>query len=80
MTGDRLFFDQGKANLQAVYAYLGYDAPIEHHAQEVQERLDRLCAALDREQEAGARERIERAIRAHRRILDELRERKTGAA
>lgn len=74
MTGDRLFYDQGKENLRAVYASLGYAAPIAHHAQEVQERLNRLCAALDRAEDPGERERITRAIKAHRHRLDKLEE------
>ena len=66
MTGDRVFYEQGKENLQAIYGALGYDAPIEHRTQEVQERLDRLCAALERESDINTRKRIERAITAHR--------------
>lgn len=78
-TGDRLFYDQGKANLQAVYASLGYAAPIAHHAQEVQERINRLCAALDREEDPGVRERIARSIKAHRHRLDQLEEQAKSA-
>ena len=79
MTNDRLFFEQGKADLQAVYASLGYAAPIAHRTQEAQERLNRLCSAMDREEDPGARERIKRAIMAHRHRLDQLAEQAKSA-
>lgn len=79
MTDDRLFFEQGKANLQSVYASLGYAAPIAHRTQETQDRLNRLCVAMDREEDPGARERIKRAIMAHRHRLDQLAEQAKSA-
>ena len=79
MTGNPLFYEQGKLNLQAIYGALGYDAPLEHRAQEVQERLTRLYSSLDLEQDPDARERIERAIREHRRRLAELEQRIANA-
>lgn len=79
MTGDRLFYDQGRANLLTIYAHLGYSAPITHHAQEVQERLSRLCSALDVADDPGDRERITRAIKAHRQRLEQLEEQAKSA-
>lgn len=74
MTSNRLFYDQSRAELQAIYGALGYAAPIAHRAQDVQERLSRLSAALEREQGENDRDRIKRAIRAHRIQLEELQE------
>lgn len=75
MTGNSLFYDQGKADLQAIYGALGYNAPIAQRTQEVQERLNCLCNALERAEEPGDRDRITRAIRAHRLRLEQLAER-----
>lgn len=77
MTGDKVFFEANKEALLSVYGALGHDAPITHSTQEVQRRLDRLCAAYEREPEYTTRRRIQTAIDAHRKKLERLQSMKT---
>jgi len=72
MTGDKLFYEANKANLQTIYGVLGEPAAIEIERNEVQERLNRLKAAYEKEKEPGAKERIRNAIRTHEDKLKNL--------
>lgn len=44
---------------------MGYKAPAEQEAQEVQERLDNLYKALEKEVDPADKQRITKAIQAH---------------
>ncbi len=66
MTGDKLYYKQGKDDLQTIYGALGYNAPAEQEVQEVQERLNNLIKALEQEPDQRSKERINRAIQAHK--------------
>lgn len=74
MTGDKLFYEANKANLQTIYGVLGEPAAIEIERNEVQERLNRLMAAYEQDQPADAKQRIKNAIRAHQEKLKKLEE------
>lgn len=65
MTGEKLYYKQGKDDLQTIYGALGYNAPAEQEVQEVQERLNNLIKALEQEPDRRSKERINRAIKAH---------------
>lgn len=65
MTGDRVFYDMNKNNLQTIYGILGEPAAIEIERQEVEQRLKRLMAAYEKEKDPGAKQRIKAAIKAH---------------
>jgi len=72
MTGDKLFYDMNKSNLQTIYGILGEPAAIEIERQEVEQRLKRLMAAYEQDQPADAKQRIKNAIRAHQDKLEQL--------
>ena len=72
MTGDKLFYDMNKSNLQTIYGILGEPAAIEIEKQEVEQRLKRLMAAYEQEQPADAKQRIKNAIKAHQEKLEKL--------
>lgn len=65
MTGDPYYYKQGKEDIRAIYKALGYKAPAEQEAQEVQERLDNLNRALEKEIDPADKQRIIKAIQAH---------------
>lgn len=65
MTGDKLFYDMNKNNLQTIYGILGEPAAIEIERQEVEQRLKRLMVAYEKEKDPGAKQRIKAAIKAH---------------
>jgi len=65
MTGDKVFYDMNKSNLQTIYGILGEPAAIEIERQEVEQRLKRLMAAYEKEKDPGAKQRIKAAIKAH---------------
>jgi hypothetical protein len=65
MTGNPHYYKQGKADIKAIYKALGYKAPAEQEAQEVQERLDNLYKALEKEVDPADKQRITKAIQAH---------------
>ena len=71
MTGDKLFYDMNKSNLQTIYV-LGEPAAIEIERQEVEQRLKRLMAAYEQDQPADAKRRIKNAIKAHQEKLEKL--------
>ncbi len=65
MTGDKLFYDMNKSNLQTIYGILGEPAAIEIERQEVGQRLTNLKAAYEKEKDPRAKQRIKAAIKAH---------------
>ena len=69
MTGEKLFYDMNKENLQTIYGILG---EIEIERQEVYQRLNNLKAAYEREEAADAKRRIQNAIKAHEDKLNKL--------
>jgi len=72
MTGEKLFYDMNKENLQTIYGILGEPEAIEIERQEVQQRLNNLKAAYEREEAADAKQRIKNAIKAHQDKLEQL--------
>lgn len=72
MTGEKLFYDMNKNNLQTIYGILGEPEAIELERQEVQERLNKLNAAYEREEATDAKQRIKNAIKAHQDKLNKL--------
>jgi len=65
MTGDRVFYDMNKNNLQTIYGILGEPEVIAVERQDVEQRLKRLMAAYEKEKDPGAKQRIKAAIKAH---------------
>jgi len=72
MAGEKLFYDANKENLQTIYGILGEPEAIETEHQEVQQRLNNLKAAYDREEAADTKRRIQNAIKAHEDKLNKL--------
>lgn len=72
MTGEKLFYDMNKENLQTIYGILGDPEAIEIERQEVKQRLTKLKAAYEREEAADAKRRIQNAIKAHEDKLNKL--------
>lgn len=79
MTSNSLFYSQAEADLIAIYGRgLQEKPPLQRELQEAQKRLQRLLEAEQREQPPDSKERIHRAIEAHRKTIAEL-ETMTGA-
>jgi len=72
MTGDKVFYDMNKNNLQTLYGILGEPEVIEVERQEVKQRLKNLKAAYEREEAADTKRRIKNAIKAHQDKLEQL--------
>ena len=72
MTGDKTFYDMNKENLQTIYGILGEPEAVEMERQEVQQRLNNLKAAYEREEQAEVKRRIKNAIKAHQDKLNKL--------
>lgn len=72
MTGDTVFYKQGKAELQQLYGIFGDPEAQATEREEVQQRLTRLLEAYDREQDADDRRRIKTAIERHQARITEL--------
>lgn len=72
MTGEKLFYDMNKDNLQTIYGILGEPEVIEVERQEVKQRLKNLMAAYEREEQADAKQRIKNAIKAHQYKLEKI--------
>lgn len=73
MTSNTVFYSQIEADLTAIYGRgLLYKPPLKKELQEAQARLQRLTEAEKREPVADSRERIKRAIEAHKRTIAEL--------
>ena len=66
MTSNSVFYSQLEGDIRAIYGQGLLDPlPLQIELQETQERLQRLREALNREIEADAKDRIQRAIKAH---------------
>ena len=73
MTSNSLFYSQAEADLIAIYGRgLQEKPPLQRELQEAQKRLQRLLEAEQREQPPDNRERIQRAIEAHRATIERL--------
>ena len=72
MTGDTVFYSQGKDELQKLYGIFGDQEAKETEKEEVQQRLTRLLEAYDREQNTDDKRRIKTAIDRHRERINEL--------
>lgn len=73
MTSNTVFYSQIEADLTAIYGRgLLYKPPLQKELQETQTRLQRLLEAGQREQPPDNRERIQRAIEAHRATIERL--------
>ena len=66
MTSNSVFYSQLEGDIRAIYGQGLLDPlPLQIELQETQERLTRLREALNREIEPDAKERIQRAVKAH---------------
>lgn len=73
MTSTTPFYSQIEADIEAIYGRgLRHKSPLQKELQEAQTRLKRLLEAEQREQHEDSRERIHRAIEAHRKLITEL--------
>jgi len=74
MTGDTVFYSQLEGDIKSIYgAGLLEPEPLKIEIQETQERLQRLQKALERDTEpADSKQRIERAIQAHKDRISQL--------
>ena len=80
MTGNKAFYSQAEADLTAIYGRgLQEKPPLQMELQSAQGRLQRLLEAEERETERDNRERIARAIAAHRGTIAELERMIAGA-
>ncbi len=75
MTANSLFYSQIEADIEAIYGRgLQHKPPLQKALQEVQERLQRLLEAEQREPEGNSKERIKAAIKAHRAEIERLKD------
>lgn len=73
MTSNSVFYSQIEGDIRAIYGQGLLDPlPLQIELQETQERLQRLREALNREIEADAKDRIQRAIKAHEAKIADL--------
>lgn len=73
MTSNKLFYSQIEADIEAIYGRgLQYKPPLQKELQETQTRLQRLIEAEQMEHPPDSRERIYRAVEAHRKTVAEL--------
>lgn len=73
MTADSVFYNQLEGDIRAIYGQGLLDPlPLQIELQDTQNRLQRLRKALNREMEADAKARIQRAIRAHEAKIADL--------
>ena len=74
MTGDTVFYSQLEEDIKSIYgAGLLEPEPLKIELQETQKRLQRLQKALERNTEtADSKERIKRAIEAHKARISQL--------
>lgn len=72
MTGEKLFYDMNKDNLQTIYGILGELEAIEIERQEIEDRLSHLKAAYEREEAPDAKRRIKNAIKSHQDKLEKI--------
>lgn len=73
MTSNTVFYSQLEGDIRAIYGQGLLDpVPLQIELQETQERLTRLREALNREIEPDAKERIQRAVKAHEAKIADL--------
>ena len=73
MTSNSVFYSQIEGDIKAIYGQGLLDPlPLQIELQETQERLQRLREALNREIEADAKDRIQRALKAHEAKIADL--------
>ena len=73
MTSNSVFYSQLEGDIRAIYGQGLLDPlPLQIELQETQERLARLREALNREIEPDAKERIQRAVKAHEAKIADL--------
>lgn len=73
MTSNSVFYSQIEGDIRAIYGQGLLDPlPLQIELQETQERLARLKEALNREIEPDAKERIQRAVKAHEAKIADL--------
>ena len=73
MTSNSVFYSQLEGDIRALYGQGLLDPlPLQIELQETQERLTRLREALNREIEPDAKERIQRAVKAHEAKIADL--------
>lgn len=73
MTSNTVFYTQAEADLKAIYGRgLQHKPPLQMELQEAQKRLQRLLEAEQRETEPDSKNRIQRAIKAHRDAIAEI--------
>ena len=73
MTSNTVFYSQLEGDIRAIYGQGLLDPlPLQIELQETQERLTRLREALNREIEPDAKERIQRAVKAHEAKIADL--------
>lgn len=75
MTSNSVFYSQTEEDLKAIYGRgLQEKPPLQIELEEVQGRLQKLIEADKREKDGDSKERIQRAIQAHKNKATELRE------
>lgn len=75
MTSNSVFYSQTEEDLKAIYGRgLQEKPPFQIELEEVQGRLQKLIEADKREKDSDSKERIQRAIQAHKNKATELRE------
>jgi hypothetical protein len=73
MTSNSVFYSQLEGDIRAIYGQGLLDPlPLQIELQETQERLTRLREALNREIEPDAKDRIQRAVKAHEEKIADL--------
>lgn len=73
MTSNSVFYSQLEGDIRAIYGQGLLDPlPLQIELQETQERLTRLREALNREIELDAKDRIQRAVKAHEAKIADL--------
>lgn len=73
MTSNSVFYSQLEGDIRAIYGQGLLDPlPLQIELQETQERLTRLREALNREIEPDAKDRIQRAVKAHEAKIADL--------
>ena len=81
MTGNTALYIQAKGDIRAIYGKgLKDPGAISEEIEEAQERLQRLQEALEREDDKNSKQRIKGAIKAHRELIERLKEPVRGAS
>lgn len=72
-THDELFLTQAWTDIRLIYGRaLGEPGPLKQEMTAAKERLEKIKNAIEREQDSGARSRMQAAIRAHEQLLTRL--------